>query len=184
MPLLGQHTIDETTDFVRAQDSTIASLKAARAKVASDWSPQWDSDFSALLSRWAVAKAEFIAEAATVNAVNPLVPTSILTTETAYQALLKAVQPTLDTVTPGDLQDLFDRLKTATPITENVPQPTATDPDNTVLTAIPKPPKLPSATTVKWGLIAMGAGAALVGGLALKTYISAINPFHSRKSST
>jgi hypothetical protein len=115
MTFLGQHSIDETNALIAAKDADMAAIKAKRDSLGASQAPdpKWDADWGSLQGRWVAANVASEVEAAAVQTASPFVPTSIATTETAYQGLLTALQntSTAGTTAPGGFQDLSNRLQ-------------------------------------------------------------------------
>lgn len=109
--LFGHHTTDELNDIVAAKDAEVAmlaQLRASHPQIASA-DPSWDHDYAGFKARWEPARktAEIAIQTAKYNLT---VPDSLIPAEDAYQGILRAVWPVPNTVTPGSLGDLSQRL--------------------------------------------------------------------------
>jgi hypothetical protein len=168
MTLFGDHTIAETEDLIRAKDIGRADLLKARAGLPAPPDATWDADYAAFNSRYENAKTLFKVEAQLVRQSTPMVSDDFRTSESGYQAILKALRkdPNESIAAPGDFNDLWFRVEHAQggPIPENRAsiQPKATDVDLEVFKAIPPPPKDPK-KPFEWMLLIMVGGAVLGG---------------------
>ena len=165
MTILGQHSVTELKDLLKAKDSNLADM----AKAASSFGPKWKvsdpSSYSAWMSDYNLLKAGYSLAAIEAKAeilggeMTPFVSDDNIPAETGYQAVISSLQKTPGVVSTGDFQDLFSRIQTAqkqagqAPYKESpTPQPTkgsdtdlntmnaATDALNSLPTGVPKSP--------------------------------------------
>ena len=134
---LGQYTIAELKDLLKAKDFEVQKVQSAYDNFKGQWSSSdpdtasaWLNDWNALLARYNAAKQNANIEISLVT-FSP-VPDNVNPADAEYQAVLRSLQQTEGTVSPGDLQDLFSRVSAALaaanqkPISEvGLPQPAA-----------------------------------------------------------
>lgn len=147
MAILGQPTVQDLKDLLTAKDYTISQVGNAYNAFAAQWAAkdvaaqaQWFGDWSSLLARYGKAKssAQSAIDAET-NVASALFPDSTkVVPQSAWDGVLKALKQTYpnSTVTPGDLDDLNNRLTAAgmTPDFSEMPQP-APDADLQIIKA-------------------------------------------------
>lgn len=181
MTVLGQHTVNETLDLIRAKDTETGAYGSERAALPSAPDATWDDDWATLLSKYTAAKSDFDLERTTVTAATPLVSDDWRTTETTYQGILRSLQQVDGTVSPGDLQDLANRFLAAggkAPDVGKAIQPTAPDADLNAYKAADAGVQdiakagtaVKGALTSKW-VIGGACVAGLVGLVALKSMV-------------
>jgi len=137
MTIAGQHTAQELIDLITAKDAEISDIRTAYTAFQAAWAASdpttqsaWDSDWTSFLMKYGAARA--VAEDALMAAAATPIPNDMLPMETIYQGYLYVIQPVTDTVTPGSLGDLYNRLQAAmtaqgnssTILTTPTPQPT------------------------------------------------------------
>lgn len=117
--ILGQHSITEVKDLLKAKDSELADMQKAFVSFGPTWSKSdaatfsaWSKDYDSLKNRYAIASTEAKAEIVAGEMV-PLLSDDNIPSETGYQAVIHSLQPVPGTVTTGDLQDLFTRIQAA-----------------------------------------------------------------------
>lgn len=137
MTILGQHTIAELKDLVKAKDYQVTQVQKAAAAFDADWKrndplvrDRWVADWLAFVARYRAARAkadDAIESAKGVFAVRE----DVNPAEKVYQGVLDALKPA-EAYTETDFQGLHNRLvaaqKKPVPFTSN-PQPKANDPD-------------------------------------------------------
>lgn len=147
MAILGQPTVQDLKDLLAAKDYTIAQVGAAYNSFAAKWAAkdvaaqaQWFGDWSSLLARYGAAKSKAQgAIDAETNVATALIPDSTkVVPQSTWDGVLKALKQTYpdSTITPGDLDDLNNRLTAAgkTPNFSEMPQP-APDADLQIIKA-------------------------------------------------
>jgi hypothetical protein len=185
MTILGQHSVTELKDLLKAKDANLADMSKAFSSFGPAWKSQdpssyssWSSDFNLFKSGYSLASIEAKAEILG-GEMTPFVSDDNIPAESGYQAVLSSLQKTPGVVSAGDFQDLFNRLQAAqkqagqTPYKESpTPQPTkGSDTDlNTmnaatgVLNSLPTVvPTTPSAAKRDVGILLGLAGVGLVG---------------------
>lgn len=172
MTFLGDHTINETLDLIKAKDITIEDMLKARTELGRQPDDTWDSDYAALDNRYKAAKIAFQAERAVVQGATLGVSDDIRTTETAYNAILRAVRRDPNVENKGDLIDLWRRATTAKgsaiPTRLNAIQPDS-DTKDIDLNIFNKLDKLPiPKNSSEFKKAAMYAGGGIAGLLLLK----------------
>ena len=193
MTILGQHSATETKDLLKAKDGEMADLAKAFSSFGPKWQAAdpkaysaWLSDYNALKAAYSLSSAEAKAQIALAE-MTPFISDDNLPTETGYQAIISSLQKTPGAVSPGDFQDVFDRIQ-ASLVSQGLPQyvespvaqPTkGSDTDlNTLQAANAVINKLPSASTMNKGVvIAVCAGLGIAAITALKFLA---NPLGSR----
>lgn len=105
------HTVAELEDLVAAKDYQIASLWSAAgphiAKIAAS-DVSWPNDWQGLNTRYKSAKEN--AEKYIKPLRFSLTPNNMIPVEPLYQAILTSLKQNPTTITPGDLQDLSNRV--------------------------------------------------------------------------
>jgi hypothetical protein len=113
------YSVAELQDLLAAKDPDLASMEAQFHTLDPQWrklDPKadnaWLSDYNALKTRYSIARA---AAAATIAAAS-ILPDAVLPLAPAdpqYRMILKSLQSTEGLTSPGDFQDLFQRLADA-----------------------------------------------------------------------
>jgi hypothetical protein len=146
MTFLGDHTVNETLDLIKAKDIAFNDLLKARNALKVPPDITWDADYSSLADRYGRAKIAFQVERSMVANATPGVSDDIRTTETAYNTILSAIRKDPTTESKGDLIDLWKRAQSAlgTAIPSNTaaiqPDTRHKDFDLQVLKKLPPPP--------------------------------------------
>jgi hypothetical protein len=167
MTIAGAHTVAELIDLVAAKDYVIGRMQKSYDSISSDWQSKdaptqskWLSDWNALKGRY--GRAHALADIEIANAKIQPVPNSVIPAETTYNLILSSLQKTSGVVSPGDLQDLYNRLSAAGQAQQlafSVPQPSAIDVDSVVLQT-PDPLQAIVQNPKKSAAIAIGLGVA------------------------
>jgi hypothetical protein len=125
MTIAGLYSVAELKDLIAAKDTELQTLATAAASFEPTWKASapsteaaWQTDYQNLLSRYSLVRAE--AEA-TISAgeFTPL-PDADIPADTQYHLVLGALQQTSGVVSPGDFQDIWDRLNAAIVATPSV----------------------------------------------------------------
>lgn len=111
MTFMGQHTVNETLDLIRAKDIGITDLTNARNELLNPPDDTWDAQFQDFTTRYNNAKLAFKIERTAVSSATPLVGDDVRTTETSYNAILKTLSKTPGFIQSGDFQDLWNRVQ-------------------------------------------------------------------------
>ena len=119
MTIASLYTVAELQDLLAAKDPDLASMEAQFHALDPQWrkldpkaNDAWLSDYNALKLRYSLARA---AAAATIAAAS-ILPDAVLPLAPAdpqYRLVLKSLQSTEGLTSPGDFQDLFQRLSDA-----------------------------------------------------------------------
>ncbi len=126
MPFLGFYTAAELQDLLTQKDQEIMALGTAFAQFDASWrtwdpaaDAQWMVEYNALKARYAAARlnaTKKIALAATYAEggwLTPGIPLNQAGADEEYKATLRALQKQSGATSPGDFQDLWQRLQTA-----------------------------------------------------------------------
>jgi hypothetical protein len=130
MTLAGAHTVAELIDLVAAKDYVVNQTDKSYLSFQDSWKAQDSAAQSKWLSEWNLLKtrygrARLLADTEIANAKIQPVPNTVIPAETAYTAILRSLQKTEGVTSPGDLQDLANRLANAGASLQfpKVPQP-------------------------------------------------------------
>jgi hypothetical protein len=116
MTFLGSYTVAEANDLAAKKSIDLAAIAAQRATLSGNVDSSWDSDWANMMANWNTAKNNIGPDPATVGAsagFSLLLPDDVQTAGNSYEALIRALQKTQGVVSPGDFQDLSDRLLAA-----------------------------------------------------------------------
>ncbi len=125
MTLFGLHTVTEGNQFIINKDYEANFLNSTRKGLPQAPDGTWDADNDKLQAAYNQAKTIFKAAAATMAVTEPGISDDYRTSgllEIAYKGISSSLEPKEGIVTPGYMQDLYNRLKTAS-TTQNVPLP-------------------------------------------------------------
>jgi hypothetical protein len=123
------YSVAELKDLLANKDAKLSQLAAGLASFDTTWKARdavtesaWQKDYQALLSRYHSAKV--LAEVEIAAAETAPLPDNAIPATTVYDGVLNALQKTSGVVSPGDLQDVWDRLVAA----QGAPIPEPTNP--------------------------------------------------------
>lgn len=135
MTILGQHTVTELRDLVKAKDEDLRQFQLGYEDFAPTWKAKDPVAFEAWTKAWKALKTRYSNAKTMANItfsaqkVNPLSEDET-PAEGAYSAILRSLQKVEGTVSPGDKQDLFNRIVAAGKALDyKVPQPDGKDVD-------------------------------------------------------
>lgn len=147
----GQQSIAELLDLMNIWAAKMSQLGQSYGSLSPAWVAKdpaaftdWTNDWNTLQSRYASALSS-ANSAVTLSKLNVFTPNSLIPAQPQYDALLKALlacaPPDGCPYVKGDFDDLFKRLSAvaitlgAPAVTQNLPQPTATDVDGNLFAA-------------------------------------------------
>jgi hypothetical protein len=119
--VLGNPSLAELRDLLRTKDYEIDALGQAWGDLSPTWIQKdptayvaWTNDFDALKTRYLAARehAELVLGLSSLNPLNFL-PEKAQAAGSAWDEVLAAVSPVPNTVSPGSLHDLYNRLEAA-----------------------------------------------------------------------
>jgi hypothetical protein len=115
----GKYSLDELKDLLVAKDQEMVALEKAWRAFDPTWmgldsagDNAWLADFNALKARYAAARTVANAKAASAVDTSPSrKPDNEIVADAEYRGVLSALQKQSGLVSPGDLQDLWNRLQ-------------------------------------------------------------------------
>ncbi len=124
--IAGLWSVAELKDLLTAKDADLRDVQVAYDGFASTWylkdpaaQSAWAADWQRLISAYGAARSQ--AETAIISADFEPLPDKDLPAQAQYQEILDALQPIAHQVTPGDFQDLYNRLSAA--VGAPIPEP-------------------------------------------------------------
>jgi len=143
--ILGQYSVADLRDLVKAKDADMAALGNVQASFGPTWQAHdpvgwsdWKKDYDALAHKYAGGRGN----ADVVFAAQKINPASedVTPANDAYMLIIRILQPVEGTTTKGDKMDLFNRIVAEGGKVSDyqVPQPVAKDWDLVVYQATGK----------------------------------------------